>query len=102
MNNNYTRVLHSVETTYDSALNRGVYIFSLLGPIMSIPQIYNVYYVSSAGLSIWTWGAYLLNSIFWFLYASHNKLKALAVTEFLWTVVHLLILITGTLYLANL
>jgi hypothetical protein len=93
MNNNYTRVLHSVEKVYDTTLNRGVYLFSLLGPVMSIPQIYNVYYVSTVGLSVWTWCAYLVNSIFWFLYALHNKLKALAVTELLWSIVHFLILL---------
>jgi hypothetical protein len=92
MNNNYTRVLHSANQIYDTTLNRGVYIFSFLGPVMSIPQIYNVYFVSAEGLSWITWLAYLINSFFWLCYASHNRLKALAVTEFLWMIVHALIL----------
>jgi hypothetical protein len=92
MTNNYHKILHFLSEKYDKGLNKGVLLFSFLGPVMSIPQIYQTYYVSSAGLSFWTWFAYSLNSIFWTLYALHNRLKWLAFSEFLWTVVHLIIL----------
>ncbi len=92
MYNNYNKVINKAHATYDNSLDMAVYFFSFLGPVMSIPQIIQAYTVSTEGLSVWTWFAYLINSIFWALYALHKKLNMLAFSELLWVIVHCVIL----------
>jgi hypothetical protein len=88
MNNNYNKIIDKAHVAYDKSLDKAVYFFSFLGPVMSIPQIIQAYTVSSQGLSFWTWLAYSINSIFWVLYALHKKMNILAFSEFLWAIVH--------------
>ena len=88
MNNIYNKILDRSHMAYDQSLDKMIYIFTFLGPVMSIPQIIQAFTVSTNGLSVWTWGAYSLNSVFWVLYAYHKKLNMLALSEILWTIVH--------------
>lgn len=77
---------------YDLFLSKSVYFFAFFGPIMSIPQIYQAYFVSTAGISLITLWAYTINSVFWMAYAHHHKEKQLVFTELLWTIVHMMLL----------
>jgi hypothetical protein len=92
MNNNFNKIKANAHDAYDNSLDKAVYFFSFLGPVMSIPQIIQAYTVSAAGLSVWTWLAYSINSVFWVLYAFHKKLNVLAFSEILWAIVHFIIL----------
>jgi Sugar efflux transporter for intercellular exchange len=92
MNNNYNKVINKAHVAYDNSLDKAVYFFSFLGPVMSIPQIIQAYTVSTNGLSVWTWLAYSINSVFWVLYALHKKMNILAFSEVLWSIVHFVIL----------
>ena len=40
-----------------------------VGPILSLPQLYNVWFESSEGVSLITWGAYFVTQIFLLFHA---------------------------------
>jgi hypothetical protein len=37
MNNNYNKIIDKAHIAYDKSLDKAVYFFSFLGPVMSIP-----------------------------------------------------------------
>lgn len=52
-----------------------VYFFMIATPMFELPQLYNIYATkNSIGVSLWTWGFFLLSSIVWSIYALRNKL----------------------------
>ena len=74
----------------------GVGIF---GPIMTIPQILKIYfYKNAAGVSVISWGAYLLCALVWFNYGILHKDRAIIFTYGLWIILDTVILYGAIVY----
>lgn len=64
-----------------------------VGPILSLPQLYNVWFESSEGVSLITWGAYFVTQIFWLIHAFKYKDGANILGGILWLIVEFLIIL---------
>ena len=60
----------------DTLLRRlvgGMSIFTLL---MTVPQVLTIWVGhQAAGVSVWSWGAYLLSAVLWFWFGVHKRDK---------------------------
>lgn len=69
-----------------------VYFFMIATPLFELPQLYSIYSTQDAsGVSVFTWGFFLLASIVWFVYALKKRLLPLIVTNSLYFVIELVI-----------
>lgn len=69
-----------------------VYFFMIATPLFELPQVYSIYSTkSAAGVSVLTWGFFLLASTVWFGYALKKRLLPLMVTNSLYFVIELFI-----------
>ncbi|MFH1421042.1 MAG: SemiSWEET family transporter [Candidatus Aenigmatarchaeota archaeon] len=73
-------------------LDKIIYIVAVFGPIMTIPQAYNVVVQrNTAGISAPTWGTYLVISIFWLTYGIAHKEKPIILANSCFIVLNTLI-----------
>lgn len=76
-----------------------VYIASVTSPLMTIPQVYEIYaHQNAAGVSELSWGAYTLFSMPWLAYGILHKQKPLIIANSLWLVLHATVFIGALLY----
>lgn len=76
-----------------------VYLVSITGPALTIPQIYHIYSQRSArDISPVTWGAYIISSLVWEAYGIVHKDKPIAITNAVWILLNILIFIGAILY----
>ncbi len=72
-----------------------VILFSIAGPALTIPQVFKIYAEKSASsLSPITWVAFLFLATFWLAYGVFIKNKPIVLANFLWIIIHVL-MITG-------
>lgn len=72
-----------------------VYFFMIATPLFELPQLYVIYSThQSAGISLWTWGFFLVASVVWFFYALRKRLIPLITTNALYFLIELAI-VTG-------
>jgi len=62
-----------------------------IGPLFSLPQVYNVWFESKDGVSLISWITYFITQIFWLFHAFNLKDKQNIATGTLWLVVEFLI-----------
>tara|TARA_Y100000031_G_C8013532_1_gene289215 strand:- start:87 stop:431 length:345 start_codon:yes stop_codon:yes gene_type:complete len=75
-------------------MDRIVYAVALIGPVMTLPQVYKIFVAkSAAGLSLISWMTYFFAACFWLAYGIMHKEKPLIFTSVLWVVLDLLIVI---------
>ncbi len=80
-------------------LDKVIYVVGVLGPIMTIPQVWQIWMLGKYdGVSITTWSAYLLFSLAWTLYGYVHKELAIVVSSALSLAVQLLV-VMGILFL---
>lgn len=71
-----------------------IYFVSMLTPLMTIPQLIKIWVEKDiSGVSIISWGAYLLLSFFWLIYGFVHKEKPIILTYILWILVESFIVI---------
>lgn len=76
-------------------IEKFVILFSIAGPIMTLPQLIKIYSEKSVeGLSALTWSAYFFIALFWLIYGVFIKNKPLVLANTLWILMHASI-ITG-------
>lgn len=65
---------------------------------MTLPQIYEVWVNhQTAGVSLLTWGMYIVAAFIWLLYGLQLKDKPLVISSFLWVVTEAAV-VTGVLF----
>lgn len=78
-------------------LNSLAYALGIIGPLMTVPQIYKVWIQRDvAGLSLLSWGAFAVLSIFWCYYAFVHKERPLIISQGLWALMNIFV-VTGVL-----
>ncbi len=67
------------------AFNYLVYFFMIATPLFELPQLIDIFSRHSAsGISIWTWGFFLLSSVVWFIYSVRQKLIPIMMSNILY------------------
>lgn len=74
-----------------------IYAISIVGPAMTIPQIYNIWIKKSlAGVSLATWLAFTIIAASWLTYGIAHRAKPIIFANILWLIVDIII-VTGLL-----
>ncbi|MCA9459746.1 MAG: hypothetical protein KC550_04325, partial [Nanoarchaeota archaeon] len=75
-------------------LDKAIYVVGISGPIMTMPQLFKIWVEKDAsGISLISWSWYLLTAIVWLVYAITHKEKPLIITNSLWIIVEIFIVI---------
>lgn len=81
------------------ALDRIVFVAGVIGPLMTLPQLVEIYASHNAsGVSPLTWGAYALLDIPWILYGLSHREGPITITYTLWFIFNTLVLVGVLLY----
>lgn len=68
-------------------LDRATLIAGIIGPVMTIPQLYQIYFFhSAAGVSVISWMAFGILDIPFLIYGIVHKDKPIVITYILWMV----------------
>jgi uncharacterized protein with PQ loop repeat len=98
------RVHHWFETyPHPNALkrwvDRSVYFVGVIGPIMTLPQLYTIWFEqNTSGVSVTTWSAYAFMSSFWLLYGLLHKERPIVIIYGAWIFIHSLMVIGIFMY----
>lgn len=80
-------------------VDQAIYVGAFVGPIFTLPQVLAVWGArSAAGVSIITWAAYTVAAMGWLYYGILHKDKPIIVSNALWIVMDLLIVIGALIY----
>ena len=80
-------------------IDHAIYVVGLIGPIMTIPQITNIWIdKNAAGVSAISWSAYILVAIFWVFYGIVHKEKRLITLWGLWSIMYIFVLLGLIIY----
>ncbi len=80
-------------------LDKAMIIIAIVAPIMTLPQAWEIfYYQSAAGVSVMTWGAYVLLNMPWIIYGIVHKEKIVLINAFLFFLIDLIVTIGAIIY----
>ena len=80
-------------------LDKVIYFVGISGPIMTLPQVYTIWSTQDAsGVSLVSWGWYLITACIWLAYAIEHKEKPLIVTYILWIIIEIVLVLGIILY----
>jgi|GEM_PF-465283 len=80
--------------TLKRTVDRMVYFVAVFGPMMTLPQVYNIWVLQQVeGVSLITWGGYCSISSFWLLYGSLHGEKPIIVTQICWLTIYTLVIV---------
>jgi len=84
---------------WKNLMDRLVYFFGVFGPVMTIPQVAQVWIGKDArGVSPISWGAYIINDVFWITYGVMHREKPIILMYILWAVLNSLVMIGAIIY----
>ncbi len=93
------RASAAVERPWLKKLDKLMYVVGALGPIMTIPQVIEIwYYHNAAGVSALSWSSYFLFSIIWLIYGIGHRERVIIFTQSLWVFLNALIAVGAILY----
>lgn len=82
-----------------TTIDRLMGVAAVLQPMMAIPQIIKIYASKSAtDVSLWTWVLLMSIGMIFFAYAIVHRIRPLIVTQLLWTIIDLIIIVGILLY----
>jgi len=80
-------------------VDRLIYVAGVLGPLISLPQIIEIWYRhNAAGISILSWTGYSFLSIIWLAYGIIHKEKPIIYSHVIWLCSNILVTIGAILY----
>ena len=79
--------------TRKSGIDYLVYLAGIIGPLLTLPQIYSIWIENQKGVSLITWIAYLFASLIWVVYAIKHKDKPLMIAELTWVILEVFIVV---------
>ena len=91
--------INKPSTKIQIIMDKLIYIVALVWPLLTLPQVWNVWIdKNAAGLSLFTWAAYVISPILWLIYGIVHKEKAIIFSNILWMTVDLSVLIGAIIY----
>lgn len=95
----------SVEGKKDSGdrlmnlIDKLIYFVAVLGPLVSVPQIWKIWVErNAAGVSVFTWCAFVVGAIIWLFYGFIHKEKPIIVANILWIIMEVLVIVGAVVY----
>ena len=80
-------------------VDRLMTLAAVLHPLTATPQVYKIYTTHAAsGVSLWTWLGFMLLGLVFLAYGLLHRIRPFIVTQVLWFVVDLLVVIGVVLY----
>jgi len=77
-----------------SFLDKIIYIIGIISPIITMIQAYQIWISKNASnISFLTWSWYFFSSLIWLIYSIIHKEKPLILTNILWMIVSLIVII---------
>ncbi|MEI6850594.1 MAG: hypothetical protein WCK26_01340 [Candidatus Saccharibacteria bacterium] len=76
-----------------SKIDSLVYLAVIIGPLLTLPQVYSIWVEGQRGVSIISWLAYLLASIIWLIYGIKHNDKPMLIVEIIWILLDILVII---------
>lgn len=84
---------------YKRLMDDAIYFVSLFGLLMTIPQLSLIWIQKNAeGVSVFSWSAYTITAIFWLMYGVMHKEKPIIITNSMWIVLDVLIVLGAVIY----
>jgi len=84
---------------YINFMDKIIYFVAIMGPLMTFPQLWKIWVEQVAtGVSIFTWVAYFLGSFFWLVYGVTHKEKPIIITNILWVILTIAIVVGIWMY----
>ena len=87
------RLKQKSKSQADSQLARLVLLVAIVEPLMTLPQIIQIYVSHNTGSSIATWVMYLVSSAIWLVYGIKTRNVPIIVTDIFWVAVEALVVI---------
>lgn len=79
-------------------MDKLIYVVAIFGPLVVLPQLFEIWINKRVeGVSIITWGGFLIASLFWVVYGLIHKEKPIILMNMLWTFIYLAI-VMGILF----
>ncbi len=76
-----------------------VNIAAVIHPLTTLPQIYDIYTSHNViGISLWTWLGFMLIGFIFLAYGVIHQIKPIILTQILWFVVDLMVIVGILLY----
>lgn len=76
-----------------SLIDSLVYLAAIVGPLMTLPQVYEVWIERSKGASFITWSSYIVVAMIWLAYGIKHKDKPIITLQVLWLILDILIVV---------
>lgn len=84
---------------FKSFMDKAVYVVALLGPIMTLPQVFKIWMSgTAAGVSVLSWITYLFSAVFWLVYGILHNEKPIIVTNSLYILLDIMIIVGVFVY----
>jgi uncharacterized protein with PQ loop repeat len=77
-------------------LEKIVLFVAVTEPLMTMPQILQIYGSHNTGVSVTTWAMYLGASIIWLIYGIKTRNKPIIITDLLWIIVEVAVIVGAT------
>lgn len=76
-----------------------MYGVGIVGPLVSIPQLIEIYVRHNVqGISVLSWTGYAVLSVLWLAYGIVHREKPIILTQFLWLLVNVAVIVGAILY----
>ena len=86
-------------SSWKRLLDRAVFAAGVIGPLMTIPQILDIYTTQNAtGVSITSWSAFALLDIIWLIYGFVHREIPIILTYILWFIFNSLVVLGTLMY----
>lgn len=80
-------------------VDKAIYVAIIFGLVMTIPQVTRIWFEkNAAGVSVLSWSAYMLIAIFWLMYGFIHQEKPIIVTNILWILMDIFIVVGIFIY----
>lgn len=91
------QLIHSKKSV--KILDRWVLAVGILAPLTTLPQVIQILQTHDAsGVSILTWVLFVVMGLFWLAYGYAHEEKPIIVTNYLWIIVEVLVIVLTIIY----
>ncbi len=81
-----------------SLMDHLIYLFAFAGPIMTIPQIYDIWIKRDMTVNIITWTGYVIINMVWLAYGSIHKDKPIVYSNVLAIITNTLVVVGSMMH----
>lgn len=82
-----------VKKVANEPIDKLIYIAVILGPVMTLPQLYTIWVMKEGGVSIVSWSAYLAIALLWLIYGLRHRSLPIILVQVIWIIVDAAIII---------